>query len=146
MNYDIVTLEEKTIVGLETRTGINDPKCQEKIGGLWNSFMGNGMAGTIKNIKSGHAFGIYSNYTETDYDVTVGMDVSKTENPELKTKIIPAGKYAKFSICGHVVNDVAKAWEDIWTMNLDRTFTADFEEYLDCEMENAHVDIYVALK
>lgn len=146
MNYEIVTLEEKTIVGLETRTGINDPKCQEKIGGLWNSFMGNGMASTINNKKIELSYGVYSNYTETDYDVTVGMDVSKSENPELKTKVIPSGKYAKFSIHGHVVNDVAKAWEDIWAMNLDRIFTADFEEYLDCEMENAHVNIYVALK
>ena len=48
---------------------------------------------------------------ETDYDVNVGMEVSKAENSELVTTI-PAGKYAKFSIHGHIVHDVSKAWDE----------------------------------
>ncbi len=146
MNYEIVTIEEKTVVGLFARSGVNDPQGMEKIGGLWNKLMNCRLCDTIKNKKSELSYGIYSNYTETDYDCNVGMEVSKAENPELITKLIPAGKYAKFSIYGNVVTAVNDAWTKIWSMDLDRAFTADFEEYLDCEMENAHVNIYVALK
>ena len=64
----------------------------------------------------------------------------------LDVKIIPAGKYAKFSICGNMVTAVAEAWQQIWDMDLDRSFTGDFEEYKNSEVENAEIDIYVALK
>ena len=40
MNYEIVNLEEKIFIGILERTGMNDPKCQEKIGGLWQRYMG----------------------------------------------------------------------------------------------------------
>jgi predicted transcriptional regulator YdeE len=146
MNYEIVNLEEKIIVGLKTRTGINDPECQKKISGVWTSLLFDGFAQSIKNKKSEYAYGVYSNYSETDYDVNVGMEVSKAENSELVTITIPAGKYAKFSIHGHIVHDVTKAWDEIWKMNLDRSFEADFEEYLNNDMENADINIYVSLK
>lgn len=146
MNYEVVNLEEKIIVGLQTRTGINDPECQAKIGGLWNSFFQNNIGQSTKNKKSELAYGIYSNYSDTDYDVNVGIEVSKADNPELVTKVIPAGKYAKFSIHGHIVHDVSKAWDTIWKMNLDRSFVSDFEEYLNSDMENADINIYVSLK
>lgn len=35
MNYEIVNLEEKIVVGITARTGNNDPECQKVIGGLW---------------------------------------------------------------------------------------------------------------
>ncbi len=41
---------------------------------------------------------------------------------------------------------VAKAWDKIWKMDLDRSFTGDFEEYLNSDFENADIDIYIALK
>ncbi len=78
--------------------------------------------------------------------MTVGNEVSKAENSEYVVKVIPAGKYAKFSITGHVQRAVSKAWEEIWSMNLDRSYVADFEEYLNSDFENAKIDIYVSLK
>ncbi len=41
---------------------------------------------------------------------------------------------------------VAKAWDEIWKIDLDRSFTGDFEEYLNSDFENADIDIYIALK
>ncbi|MEG2669741.1 MAG: effector binding domain-containing protein [Oscillospiraceae bacterium] len=93
-----------------------------------------------------YTIGLYSDYDNETYCVTAGNEVSKAENEDLTIKIIPAGKYAKFSIHGHMVNAVCKAWNDIWKMDLDRSFTGDFEEYLNCDFENADIDIYVALK
>jgi predicted transcriptional regulator YdeE len=39
-----------------------------------------------------------------------------------------------------------KAWGEIWKMDLDRSFTGDFEEYLTGDVENCDIDIYIALK
>ena len=41
---------------------------------------------------------------------------------------------------------VAKAWDQIWQMDLDRSYTGDYEEYLNSNFENCRIDIYIALK
>ena len=41
---------------------------------------------------------------------------------------------------------VAEAWGEIWKMDLNRSFTGDFEEYLNSDFDNADIDIYIALK
>ncbi len=148
MNYEIVNLEEKTIVGLTARTGNTDPDCQKIIGGLWQDFMGKGIMNGLKNKANAYCVGLYSDYdfATMKYDVTVGAEVSENGNSELSAKTIPAGKYARFSIKGDVVKDVSNAWQEIWAMSLERTFTADFEEYISNENGVAEVYIYVALK
>ncbi len=148
MNYEIVNLEEKIIVGLTQRTGNNDPDCQKIIGGLWQDFMGKGIAASLNNKSNEYCVGLYTDYdfVNMKFDVTVGAEVSENGNPELSTKTIPAGKYAVFNVRGDVVKDVSKAWEDIWAMPLERTYSADFEEYISNENGVADVKIYIALK
>lgn len=148
MNYEIVNLEEKIIVGLTERTGNNDPDLAKIVGGMWQDFMGKGISESLKNKANPFCVGLYTNYNfeEVTYDVTVGAEVSQNGNPELTAKTIPAGKYAVFSIRGDVVKDVANAWEEIWAMPLERTYTGDFEEYLSNENGVADIKIYVALK
>lgn len=58
---------------------------------------------------------------------------------------IPAGRYAKFVIHGDMVQAVAAAWQEIWQINLPRTFQCDFEEYQDDSMKHAEIHIYVGL-
>ncbi|MEN1760254.1 GyrI-like domain-containing protein [Anoxynatronum sibiricum] len=146
MNYEIVTLAEKTVVGVSGVAGNNDPQMAEMIGGLWEKLYQGGVNATIKNKVNDYAIGLYSDYTEDQYCVTAGNEVSKAENDELTVKTIPAGKYAKFSVHGHMVTAVAEAWGEIWKMDLDRSFTGDFEEYLNSDWEEADIDIYIALK
>ncbi|WMJ75937.1 MULTISPECIES: GyrI-like domain-containing protein [unclassified Sedimentibacter] len=146
MKYEIVNLEEKILVGIGASTSNNSPKMGEVIGGLWEKFYQGGIAQTIKNKVNSYAIGLYSDYSGDDYTVTVGNEVSGAENEGLSVKVIPAGKYAKFSAHGNMVTAVAQAWSEIWSMNLNRSYTGDFEEYLNCDMNNADVDIYIALK
>lgn len=148
MNYEIVNLEEKIVVGLTARTGNNDPDIQKIVGGLWQDFMGKGISALLKNKANPYCVGLYTNYNFEDvtYDVTVGAEVTENENSELSVKTVPAGKYAKFNIKGDVVIDVTNAWNEIWAMLLERTYTADFEEYLSNENGVADINIYVALK
>lgn len=146
MKYEIVNLEEKTLVGVSERTGNSDPRMGEVIGGLWGRLYEDGVIATIKNKLNDHAIGLYSDYAGDQYCVTVGVEVSQAENEELTVKTIPAGKYARFSVIGNMVTAVAEAWSKIWSMNLDRSYTGDFEEYLNSDMDNAKIDIYIALK
>ncbi|WP_312613310.1 GyrI-like domain-containing protein [Oscillibacter sp.] len=146
MNYEIVHLEEKTIVGVSSATGNSDPQMGEIIGGLWEKLYQGGVAAGIRNKVNAYAIGLYSDYTDSGYCVTAGIEVSKAENPELSVKTIPAGKYAKFLVHGHMVKAVADAWGEIWQMNLDRSFTGDFEEYMSSDPENCDIAFYIALK
>lgn len=145
MNYEVVNLEAKVVVGVSAITGNSDPEMGKIIGSLWEKLYQGGINSDIKNKVNEYAIGLYSDYTADQYCVTAGNEVSKAENAELAVKTIPAGKYAKFSVHGHMEKAVADAWGEIWKMDLDRSFTGDFEEYLNCNFENCDIDIYVAL-
>lgn len=146
MNYKIVNLEQKIVVGVSAITSNSNPKMGEVIAGLWVKLYEGGVHSIIKNKVNEYAIGLYSDYSNDQYCVTAGNEVSKADNDQLTVKIIPAGKYAKFSIHGHMEKAVAKAWGEIWQMDLNRSFTGDFEEYLNSDWENADIDIYIALK
>ncbi len=148
MDYEIAQQKEKQIVGLTARTGNLDPDCQKIICGLWQDIMDKQIAESIRNKANGYCVGLYSNYDfkEMTYDVTVGCEVTANGNPDLTSRILPAGRYAMFRVHGDVVSDVAKAWDTIWSLPLERTFTGDYEEYISNEDGAADVNIYIALK
>ena len=146
MNYEVVNLEEKIVVGVSAITSNDDSKMGQVIGGLWGKLYEDGVNELIKNKVNEYAIGLYSDYEDDKYCVTVGNEVSRLENEELTVKKIPSGKYAKFSIEGHMQKAVAEAWNKIWLMDLDRSYKADFEEYLNADYDNAKIDIYISLK
>lgn len=146
MNYEVVNLEEKIVVGVSAITSNDDSKMGQVIGGLWGKLYEDGVNELIKNKVNEYAIGLYSDYEDDKYCVTVGNEVSRLENEELTVKKIPSGKYAKFSIEGHMQKAVAEAWNKIWQMDLDRSYKADFEEYLNADYDNAKIDIYISLK
>lgn len=145
MNYEIVNLEEKIIVGVSAITSNEDPKMEKVIGGLWEKLYQDGINKIIKNKVNEYAIGLYSDYENNKYCVTVGNEVTSVKNEELTVKKIPAGKYAKFSIEGHMQKSVSKAWNEIWQIDLDRGYKADFEEYLNSDFDNAKINIYISL-
>lgn len=146
MKYEIVNLEEKIVVGLSATTSNDDPNMGKIIGGLWERLYQGGINETIKNKVNEYAIGLYSDYKYNEYLVTAGNEVSEAENEGLTIKKIPSGKYAKFSIEGHMEKAVAEAWNEIWQMDLERSYEADFEEYLNSDFNNAKIDIYISLK
>jgi len=115
MKYEVVNLEEKVIAGISAVTSNNSPKMTEVIGKLWAELYQGGISQSIKNKVNSYAIGLYSDYSGDNYTVTVGNEISKPENDELTVKVIPAGRYAKFSVHGNMVTAVAEAWGEIWT-------------------------------
>lgn len=150
MNYEVVNLKEKKVVGVTARTKNCDDNMTEIIGSLWQNLYEGGVYNTIKNKSNDKAIGIYSDYesdVNSEYSVTVGCEVSDAENMGEDTivKVIPAGKYAKFIVHGQVQQAVNNFWQELWNMKLNRNYRCDFEEYQNCDMENAEIHIYISV-
>ncbi|MCI8497417.1 MAG: AraC family transcriptional regulator [Clostridiales bacterium] len=152
MNYEIVTLSEKKAAGIAARTSNADPSMFSTIAGLWKAFYGDGVYASIPGKVNDRALGVYSGYengAEGMYDMTVCCEVEGDEPlPEgLVSRVIPAGRYAKFVVRGDMQKAVGECWEQIWRLPLDRSFAADFEEYLPFqEGEEPEIHIYIRLK
>lgn len=154
MDYTIVELAERRIIGPVIRTSNNAPDCSEKIGGLWQSFMGEGMAESVPNAVTEPymCYGLYYDYSMEDgsYAMMVGSESAQGDAPEhMEELVIPAGTYAKFTVHGDCVSTVVKAWEEIWAMEdltARRAWTVDFEAYPPAADQNdTDIDLYIAI-
>lgn len=150
MEYEIVTLKEKTVAGLSARTNNLSPDMGAVIGGLWSRFYTKGVHDAIPGRCNEKALGLYMDYAgkeKDDYTAAVGCEVKPgsilPENVSLFK--IPAGTYAKFIVRGHMIHAVAAFWEGLWAMDLPRSFVCDFEEYQNASENDAEIHIYIGL-
>lgn len=151
MNYEIVKLEEKTVVGVTARTNNTAPDMSMVIGRLWEQLYSKGVYEDIQNKCNHKALGIYTDYTgneKDDYSVLAACEVEKAEllPNETVERTIPAGTYAKFILKGDMREVVVNFWQKLWSMDLKRSFLYDFEEYQNSDMENAEIHVYIGLK
>lgn len=154
MDYTIVELAERRIVGLTINTSNSDPDCTEKIGGVWRAFMDEGMAESVPEAVTEPylCFGLYYDYAMADqsYTMMVGCESAggRACNP-LQELVIPAGTYAKFTVHGDCVDTVVEAWNEIWAMEeltARRAWTVDFEAYPPgSDQADTDIDLYIAL-
>ena len=149
MNYELVELKEMMVGGLLTRTNNFAPDMGNVISGLWDQFMG--IYPSVMYKVNEKTLGIYTDYEgrETeDYSVLAACEVEKKEGQPngITIKIIPAGTYAKFIVEGEGKDAVAKVWQQLWNMNLPRSFICDFEEYETLKEGHVRVHVYIGLK
>lgn len=151
MDYQIVKLEERKAAGIKARTNNTSQDMTRVIGGLWQRFYSQGIYASIPGKVSGKALGIYTEYEgdeKSDYSIIVGCEVDGKEAlpPDTVSVTLPAGRYAKFTVKGELHEAVASCWQEIWNMDLPRSFTCDYEEYQDSGMEQTEIHIYISLK
>lgn len=150
MNYEIVDLTEKIIAGCSDRTNNSSPDMSAVIGGVWQKFYSDDIYPNIPYKINQKALGIYTDYENNemgDYTIMAGCEVSRqamAENFEIRT--IPAGRYAKFVVKGHMQKAVADFWQELWKMDLNRSFICDFEEYQNSSIDECEIHIYIGLK
>lgn len=151
MNYETVQLEEKKVAGLKIRTSNTDPDMSSSIGAVWQKFFEDGIYQSIPNKENDKSIGLYMNYENGingAYDMMVCCEIPNSSilSDSVQSETIPAGKYAKFIIQGHMQKAVAEFWMKLWSMDLDRKYSCDFEEYQSgCDMDNAEIHIYISL-
>ena len=147
LQYEVVTLPAKRVVGLKARTGNTDPACPQTIGGLWEQFMRTeAWQAALQRGPDAVCYGLYTNYGLDDesYDAVVACESASC--PEGFAVVeIPAGEYAKFHFHGNVREIPMQAWSEIWSLPLPRAYGVDFEEYRNAADGCADIDIYVGL-
>lgn len=151
MNYEVINLEEKTVVGLCARTSNSSSDMNAVIGGLWKQFYTQDVYPKIDGKVNDKALGIYTDYADDekgDYTVVVACEVANADgvSENVTVHTIPAGKYAKFVVRGNMITAVAQFWQALWEMDLPRSFVCDFEEYQNADCENAEIHIYISLR
>lgn len=150
MEYEIVKVEEKTIVGIVARTKNSDKNRSQVIGSLWRDFYQKGIWSSITNKVTSKLLEIYTDYESDEkgeYNAILGYEVNSSDlnSADTVVKTIPGGLYAKFTINGNPQNVVAKFWSEIWEMDLKRSFQCDFEEYQNDDMDNSEIHVYISL-
>ncbi|MHB8065052.1 MAG: GyrI-like domain-containing protein [Ruminiclostridium sp.] len=153
MDYEVVLLEEKTVVGFLVKTTNENNKAMMDIGSLWGEFLKKGSCATISGKVNEKTIGLYTDY-EGDftkpYNFLACCEVNNSDSipADMVVKKIAEGKYARFIINGHVQRVVGEFWSRLWELPLDRKYSSDFEEYQNnsYDMENQEIHIYIALK
>jgi predicted transcriptional regulator YdeE len=147
------TIAPFQIIGISVRTSNQENKAAIDIPALWNQFISENVLDKIPNKIDTEVYSIYTNYegdhTEP-YDTILGCKVSSLDNiPKgMVGQAFEGGKVAKFTSKGNLEDNIIyKTWLDIWNVDLDRTYTADFEVYGAKSMDsaNAEVDIFIAI-
>lgn len=150
MNYEIVFLKEKNVVGFSARTNNNSPEMGKIIGGLWQRLYMPENVGKVNSRTNEKALGIYTDYSSDecgDYTAMAGFEVADGKHQEGFDFVkIPSGKYAKFVVKGNMITAVQEFWQKLWETELERSFVCDFEEYQNADPENAEIHIYIGLK
>jgi len=142
------------VIGIAVRTSNIDGQAATDIGQLWGRFMSEGIGDKIPNKIDANILSIYTNY-EGDhlkpYDTILGCRVDSLEDvPEgMVGQSFDGGTYTQFTCKGDLAKGlVYDAWLDIWSKDLDRVYTADFEVYGEKTQNpsDAEVDIFIAIR
>ncbi|MBL3657124.1 GyrI-like domain-containing protein [Fulvivirga sediminis] len=148
-----IKIEPFKVMGIKVRTSNVTGNSAEDIGGLWQKFISENVAEKIPGRVDNEVLSIYTNY-EGDhtkpYDTIIGCRVqSIDEVPDgMVSQAFEGGIYVKFVAEGNLDEGVIyDKWLEIWDIDLDRDFIADFEVFGNKAMnrENAKVDIYIGL-
>ncbi|MCD4711540.1 MAG: GyrI-like domain-containing protein [Bacteroidales bacterium] len=149
-----VNIKTFKVIGISVRTTNENGQSAKDIGELWNRFMTEGILDKIPNRIDNTIYSIYTDY-ESDhrkpYTTLVGCKVENVDTiPNgMVSKTFNVGNYIKFVSKGDLTKGaVYEEWSKIWNLDLQRTYTADFEVYGEKAQNpmDAEVDIFVAVK
>jgi len=149
----MLQLKSFYVIGIAVRTTNENGQAGKDIQAMWTTFMTDNILAKIPNKTSTTVYGIYTDY-ELDYTkpytTILGCEVKNLDEiPEgMVGKKIDSGLYQKFEAKGNLMQGVVyQEWEKIWTMDLNRAYTADFEVYDEKSQnpEDAMVEIFIAI-
>lgn len=147
-------LDAFQIVGISTRTSNANGQAKKDIGELWQRFMTEKVIDQLPAAIDPTIYGVYTDY-EGDhtqpYTLILGYKVSSIDNiPNgMVSKKVDQATYLKFTAKGNLMGEaIIGKWLEIWEMDLDRKYTADFEVYGEKAVDpsNGEADIYIAVR
>jgi len=134
MEYEEVTIEGFSVVGVSIRTTNKDDKSERDIRKLRMEFLLNNVADNIHNRISDDIYCIYidfDNGEEGEYTAILGYKVYDTNDDtgEYAYGKVAGGKYYKFVSEGEVPQCGRPTWEYIWKSDIKRKYLTDFDVY-----------------
>ncbi len=119
MEYEKITLEGFSLVGISVRTTNKSGQSQLDIDKLWRKFIENNIVDSIPFKISEDIYCIYTDYESDfsgEYTAIIGCKVSNTNDTtdEFVYIDIPTCNYYKFTSIGKIPEAVGKTWEHIW--------------------------------
>ena len=149
-----IKIEPFKVIGISVRTTNENNQAAKDIADLWGKFMSENILSAIPNKVDNTVYSIYTEY-ESDhtkpYTAILGCKVINLNSiPEGMTgKSFDGGNYVKLTAKGDLMKGlIVNKWIEIWEMNLNRAFTADFEAFGEKAQNpaDAEVDFYLALQ
>ncbi|MFH7003240.1 GyrI-like domain-containing protein [Flavobacterium bizetiae] len=128
-------IQKFNVIGISIRTTNEDGQSGKDIPALWNKFMTEEIQGKIPNKISEDIFCIYTDYEKDHtkpYTTILGCKVESLDNiPEdMVGKTIESADYEELIAKGNLSEGIVyNKWLEIWNLDLNRSFTADFEVY-----------------
>lgn len=119
----------RTLYGIEARIDA-DPVTQ--IGELWQRFLRENLADEIPSRLDDSLIALYCDY-ELDhtrpYTFFLGCEVLDVCSAEegFVIRYTPVSDYAEFRATGNMPQALVEKWQQIWAMDLQRNYVADFE-------------------
>jgi len=151
MNYEKITIDGFSIIGIAVRTTNQNGQSQKDIAELWGRFMGQGLISQIPNKASAEIYCVYTEYVSDftgAYTTILGCKVTSPDDIPVGFvgKEIPEATYKRCKAKGSLPDCVGKVWGEIWQSGIDRKYLADFDVYGEKSQnpQNAEVDIYVS--
>lgn len=149
-----VKIEPFHVIGISIRTTNENGQATEEIADLWGRFLSENLLDEIPNKVNNNIYSLYTDYQgdETQpYTTVLGCQVNDLENvPEgMVGRSFSGGEYSKSTAKGDLMQGlIVNEWKRIWTENLDRAYTTDFELFAENAQNpnDAEVEFYVALK
>jgi len=147
-------VEPFKVIGIAVRTTNENNQAAKDIPLLWEKFIREDILTAIPNKVDTAVYSIYTDYEKDHtkpYTTILGCKVENLDHiPEgMVGKSFEEGNYIRFTPKGNLAEGlVINEWNKIWTMDLGRTFTADFEIYGEKAQNpsDAEVDILIAVK
>lgn len=140
--------------GISIRTTNENAQSATDIPALWEKFMTTGVMNLIPNKADNNLYCIYTDYEKDHtrpYTTIIGCKVSSLEHlPDgLTGRSFAVTESVVFIAKGNIKEgSVFNTWTQIWNSDLNRAYTTDVEVYGEKaqDMENAEVDIFIAVK
>ena len=151
---DKVKIEPFKVIGISVRTTNENGQAAKEIADLWGRFMNEKILEAIPDKIDNTVYSIYTGYERDNtkqYTAILGCSVENLNDiPDgMIGKSFDGGNYVKLSAKGDLMKGlIVNKWTEIWEMDLDRAFTADFEVF-GAKAQNptdAEIDFLIAIK
>jgi predicted transcriptional regulator YdeE len=149
-----VKIEPFMIIGISVRTTNENNQSAKDIADLWGKFMSENVLGAIPNKIDNEIYSIYTDYDSDHtkpYTAMLGCKVSNLNSipDRMIGKSFEGGNYVKLSAKGDLMKGlIVNMWTEIWSMDLNRAFTTDFEIFGEKAQNpnDAEIDFLIAVK